>query len=175
MKPEESFVGQPVRSLQTMLRTISRVEPRQTAVVPDGVYTRQTADAVATFQRRKGLPATGNADNATWDAIVREFKTARVETEPARVIQIVLEPGASFKPGQEHPNVFLLQSILTVLALSYEAIPMVEHTGIMDAATVAAVTAFQTASDLPASGSVDKTTWKHLALHYAQAVGQPED
>lgn len=175
MKPEESFVGQPVRSLQTMLRTISRVNPRQRSVVPDGVYTRQTADAVAVFQRRNGLPVTGNADNATWDAIVKEFKAARIETEPAQVIQIVLEPGEAFRPGQEHPNVFLLQSILTILAMSYEAIPMVEHTGVMDAATVAAVTAFQTASDLPASGSVDKTTWKHLALHYAQAMGQPEE
>ena len=26
MKPEESFVGQPVRSLQTMLRTIAQVK-----------------------------------------------------------------------------------------------------------------------------------------------------
>ena len=175
MKPQESFVGQPIRSLQTMLRAISRVDPRQTAVVPDGIYTPQTAEAVSVFQRRSGLPVTGITDNATWDAIGRQYRTARIETEPAQVIQIVLDPGEVLAAGQSHPNVYLLQSILTILALSYEAIPMPDHTGVMDAATVAAVTAFQTASDLPPSGNVDKTTWKHLALHFAQAAGQPED
>lgn len=175
MKPQESFVGQPVRSLQTMLRAISRVDPAQPSVMPDGVYTRQTADAVSAFQRRNGLPVTGTVDNATWDAIVRVYRTARIETEPAQVIRIVLDPGEVLTAGQEHPNVFLLQSILTILALSYEAIPMPDHTGVMDAATVAAVTAFQTAADLSVTGNVDKTTWKHLALHFAQAAGQPED
>ena len=175
MKPEESFVGQPIRSLQTMLRTIRKIRPEQPAVVPDGIYTQQTRDAVAAFQRRKGLPVTGTADNATWDAIVKEFRLARIETEPAQPVRIVLDPGEVLRAGTESPYIYLLQSLLTVLALSYEAIPMPEHTGVMDGPTRAAVTAFQTAADLPPTGNVDKTTWKHLALQYAQAAAAPEE
>lgn len=174
MKPQESFVGQPIRSLQTMLRTIAQVTPNQPSVIPDGVYTRQTADAVSAFQRRRGLPVTGVTDNRTWDAIVLEFENARIETEPAQVIQIVLDPGEVLRRGSENPNVYLLQSLLTILALAYEAIPMPDHTGIMDAKTVQAVTAFQLASGLPATGEVDKKTWKQLALQHTQASEQPD-
>ena len=72
MKPEESFVGQPVRSLQTMLRTIAQVTPARYVPEADGVYSRRTANAVAEFQRRNGLNPTGVTDQDTWDQIVRE-------------------------------------------------------------------------------------------------------
>ena len=78
MKPQESFVQQPVRSLQTMLRTIARIEPGQMNVMPDGIYGSQTAAAVRSFQRRMGLNPTGLADQTTHEAIVREFEIARV-------------------------------------------------------------------------------------------------
>ena len=51
MKPMESFVDQPIRSLQTMLRTIAAVEPGQKNVMPDGIYGSQTAAAVRSFPR----------------------------------------------------------------------------------------------------------------------------
>ena len=59
MKPGESFVGQPVRSLQTMLRVIAEDGGYIPTVVPDGIYGPQTATAVSTFQRRHALPITG--------------------------------------------------------------------------------------------------------------------
>ena len=47
MRPAESFVSQPVRSLQTMLRTLAEHDSRYETVVPDGVYSSQTMSAVA--------------------------------------------------------------------------------------------------------------------------------
>lgn len=175
MKPEESFVGQPVRSLQTMLRTIAQAEPRQLSVVPDGVYSRQTTDAVSSFQRRSGKNATGVADEDTWNLIVREYRKARIETEPAQVLKIVLDSGEILDRNSNSPHIYLVQSILTVLSLAYPGIPMPRHTGKMDHDTASAVIAFQLAAGLPATGSVDKTTWKQLALHYALAAGQTEE
>ena len=93
MKPGESFVGQPVRSLQTMLRILSEDDSRQPTVVPDGIYGPSTSQAVAAFQRRKGLPANGIADQQTWDAIVFDYEQALIRITKAEPIEILLEPG----------------------------------------------------------------------------------
>ena len=58
MRPPESFVGQPIRSLQTMLRVIAEDDPSHMRVIPDGIYGPETMAAVSTFQRKHGLPVT---------------------------------------------------------------------------------------------------------------------
>ena len=35
MRPTESFIGQPIRSLQTMLRVLAEENPRYIRVIPD--------------------------------------------------------------------------------------------------------------------------------------------
>ena len=62
MRPPESFVEQPVRSLQTMLRVIAEDDKSLPTVIPDGIYGPTTANAVTMFQRREGIPATGNVE-----------------------------------------------------------------------------------------------------------------
>lgn len=167
MKPEESFVGQPVRSLQTMLRTIAQVNPAMYVPEADGVYSRRTADAVAEFQRRNGLKPTGVADQQTWDRIVREFEPARVETDKAQPLHITLNPGQSIGPGEEHHLVMLVQTMLITLGLLLEGFPEVSHTGVLDPETERAILAFQLQAGLKPTGKIDKQTWKALALQYA--------
>ena len=70
MRPNESFIGQPIRSLQTMLRVIAEDDSRLPTVVPDGLYGQSTLQAVSAFQRLYGLPVTGIADRITWERIV---------------------------------------------------------------------------------------------------------
>ncbi len=167
MKPEESFVGQPIRSLQTMLRTIAQVTPARFVPEADGVYAQRTADAVAEFQRRNGLNPTGVTDQNTWDRIVREYEPARVETEKAQPVQITLNPGQEIGPGEEHHILYLVQTMLMTLGLLLEGFPAVEHTGILDPETERAILAFQLQSGLRPTGKIDKQTWKALALQYA--------
>ena len=167
MKPEESFMGQPVRSLQTMLRTIARVTPARYVPEADGVYSRRTANAVAEFQRRTGLNPTGVADQDTWERIVREFEPARVETEKAQPLQITLNPGQTIDPGEEHHIILLVQTMLITLGLLLEGFPEVSHTGVLDPDTERAILAFQLQSGLKPTGKIDKRTWKALALQYA--------
>lgn len=167
MKPEESFVGQPVRSLQTMLRTIAQVTPARYVPEADGVYSRRTANAVAEFQRRNGLNPTGVTDQDTWDQIVREYEPARVETEKAQPVQISLNPGQTIGPGEEHHVILLVQTMLITMGLLLEGFPAVRHTGILDPETERAILAFQLQSGLRPTGKIDKQTWKALALQYA--------
>ena len=58
MRPKESFVGQPIRSLQTMLRVLAEDDRTLPTVVPDGIYGPETITAISAFQRRMGLPVT---------------------------------------------------------------------------------------------------------------------
>lgn len=175
MKPAESFAQQPIRSLQTMLRTIASVEPGQMNVMPDGIYGSQTAAAVRSFQRRQGLNPTGVVDEATHARIVQEYERAYIEAEKAQPVQVTLDPGQILRRGERNNHIYLAQSMLTVLSLLDPAIPVPPHTGVLDAQTQASVAAFQTISGLPPTGEIDKRTWKDLALYYALAADQLEN
>lgn len=169
MKPGESFVGQPIRSLQTMLRTIAQVDPKQISVIPDGVYSYQTADAVRSFQENHGISPTGTVDNGTWDRIVEVFRPAQIETTQAAPVYITLNPGRTFRKGDTSQYVDLIQAMLRLFSRVFAGFPVVELTGIYDDKTEEAVVFLQVLSTLPATGILDKQTWKHLVLHYGNA------
>ena len=169
MRKPESFIGQPIRSLQTMLRIIAEADGTSPSPVPDGIYGPDTMAAVSHFQRRHGLPVTGITDQNTWEAIVAVHEPARVAIAEAEPVRIILNPNQVIRPGERHPVVFLLQAILAVLAGIYQSIAKPELTGILDPATSDALSSFQMLSGLPMTGSLDKNTWKQLAIHYPLA------
>ena len=170
MRPAESFVAQPIRSLQTMLRVIAENDALQPSVIPDGIYGQNTASAVSAFQRRAGLPVTGVADQRTWDAIVPVYQAALIDVAEAEPLRIVMNPNEVIRRGQQHPNLYLVQAILTVLSGEYASIPLPGFSGILDIPTSDSLASFQQMSLLPATGELDKRTWKHLALHYPMAA-----
>ena len=169
MKPRESFIGQPIRSLQTMLRVLAERNGQYQTLIPDGIYGPATASAVANFQRKHGLSPTGVADQATWERIVAEHGLALIEIEEAEPLHILLNPGQVIRRGERHPNVWLLQAILAVLSSQYGSISPPSHNGILDEPTVESLSAFQALNQLPMTGQLDKRTWKHLARHYPTA------
>ena len=79
MRPPESFVAQPIRSLQTMLRVIAENDPSLPSLIPDGIYAQETIEAVNAFQHSRGIPATGITDQATWEAIVVAYEDALIK------------------------------------------------------------------------------------------------
>ena len=171
MRKPESFIGQPIRSLQTMLRLIAEHDPAHQRIVPDGIYGPETVSAVSGFQRLHGLPVTGVADNDTWDAVVELYELALVEQLEAEPVAVILNPGQRIRSGERHPHLHLVQAMLTVLSEVYESIPRPSGSGILDAATADALSSFQALSGLPMSGQLDKHTWRHLALQYPLAAG----
>lgn len=166
MKPNESFVEQPVRSLQTMLRVLAKDDRRQPTVVPDGIYGPSTMNAVTAFQRRNGIPATGIVDQLTWDTIVSQYETALIRIGKAEPIEVLLDANQVFRYGDSSPYIYLLQSMLTQLSQDHQTIPAPGHSGVMDRTTVASLSAFQRLSDLDVTGEFDKVTWKHLVLQF---------
>lgn len=170
MRPAESFLGQPIRSLQTMLRVIAEADPSHLRVIPDGIYGTETMAAVSDFQRKHGLPVTGVTDQRTWEAIVAVYTPALVEVDRAQPLEVIFNPGQVIRRGQRHPNVYLAQSILTVLAQVYQSVAVPSLSGLLDGATADSLSTFQNLSALPMTGNLDKQTWQHLALHYPLAA-----
>ena len=170
MRPTESFIGQPIRSLQTMLRVIAEEDPRHMTLVPDGIYGPETSASVSLFQRLHGLPVTGITDQITWEALVAVYEPAFISQAEASPLEIILNPGEVIRKGQRHPNIYLVQGILQVLSERYGSISPPGSGGILDEATADSLASFQYLNGLPMTGNLDKHTWKHLALQYPLAA-----
>ena len=170
MRPNESFLCQSIRSLQTMLHTIAQTDRRIPDVIPDGIYGPTTMQSVSAFQRRSSLPVTGITNQETWDEIAKVYDLARIDVEPAEPIEIIIDRGQVYRTGDAHPHIYLVQSILTVLSQDHRSILPPEHTGVMDDDTISAIRAFQQLAGLEATGEVDKITWKHLSRHFTLNV-----
>lgn len=168
MRPEESFVSNAVRSLQTMLRVAAAGEGREISVIPDGIYGRQTMNEVAAFQRKHGLPVTGVADQPTWEIVVASYDDALPRVDRAELIEVILNPNQVIRQGEENPAILLAQGMLMILHKAY-AVAEPSLSGRLDLATAESLRHFQCLSGLPETGELDKITWKQLALQFPLA------
>lgn len=178
MRPEESFIQQPIRSLQTMLRVLSEHDDRYPAIIPDGIYGQSTVSAVSNFQRIHGLPVTGVTDQNTWEMIVAEYEPALIYVTEAQPLEIILNPNQVLRRGEESPYLYVAQALLLVLSQVYASVASPSQSGILDEATADALASFQQLSGLPMTGELDKITWQQLALHFPLAAnlhrGKPQ-
>lgn len=175
MRPPESFIGQPVRSLQTMLQVIAIAGEGYSSLIPDGIYGPETMQAVSGFQRSHGLPVTGITDRSTWDAISAAYIPALQEIDRAASITAVWNPGQIVRLGESHPNLLLVQGMLDVLSRVYHSIGQPGLTGTLDESTADALSSFQMLHRLPMTGQLDRRTWEALTRQYPLAANRLEN
>ena len=157
----------PITDLQEMLRLIYP----ETQLSKDGFYGNETKSAVERFQAENALPVTGSADLETWEAIALAYEQANILQGQAEPLLIILQPNQVLRRNSDNVHLYLIQGVLTAISRYYDQMPVVEFTGILDAATADALSWFQERSDLPATGELDKNTWRHLVKHYRSVVG----
>lgn len=174
MRPGESFVGQPIRSLQTMLRVLAEDDLTLPTVVPDGVYGQETITAVSAFQRRMGLPVTGIANQETWEAIVAAYEPALIRVGEATPIEIIMDPGKVYRRGDSSGNLYLLQGMLAFLSRYHTDINAPGQSGVLDSSTAEALAAFQLLAGLQPTGELDKITWQYLVNQFTLNVNLRE-
>ena len=174
MKPRESFVRQPVRSLQTMLRVIAKSNPSLPTVIPDGVYGPTTMQAVSAFQRNYGLNVTGVVNQDTWDKIVEIYEIAFIEIEKPEPIEILIQNSKAFQKGDSSPYIYLLQAMLIHLSNVNPLIDKPGCSGVIDNATEAAIISFQKLSGLEPSGEFNRMTWKHLTKQFTLSANRTD-
>lgn len=166
MRPDESFVEQPIRSLQTMLRVIAEDDPSLPTLIPDGIYGPSTMIAVTAFQRREGIPITGIVDEATWTQIAQAYEPALIRIGKAEPIEILLEPGQIILIGESSPYIYLLQGMLAQLSKEHDNILYPSFSGMLDELTSASLRGFQILAGLDPTGTLDRVTWTHLVRQF---------
>lgn len=169
MNAERQFYNQPIRSLQTMLRTIALFSDEYERIIPDGIYGPETQNAINTFQRNRGLPVTGITDRRTWDEIVRKYDEATESLSPAQPVNFEKWNEFPYSRGDHGARIKMAQCMLCWIADRYACVCPPNDSGTMDEMMVNSVSEFQNLSALPVTGKLDKTTWKHLALQFTMA------
>lgn len=155
-----------VREAQHYLRTISKYNPNIPMTVADGTYSDDTRDAVAAFQRERGLPETGEIDPRTWDELYKLYKEAALffseleSISPRAVGETPLTIGSAGYP------VYIIQVMLNTIAQFYDNLKGASINGIYDNETAEEIRRIQTIAGLPETGKLNRATWNALARIY---------
>lgn len=157
----------PVTELQHYLREISRCEKQLPSINPDGIYGPETKIAVMEFQKLHNLEPTGTVNEATWNAIVINYRYCMLlQGEPATIGPFPSVPGAVIKCGDTGDVVYTIQLIINKLSKRFANFHTVPVTGVYDQPTIDMVKEVQYVTHLPVTGEVDKLTWNALASLY---------
>ena len=158
--PQEiRLIGQPVRSLQTMLRELSFLYDFLPRLTPDGVFGERTLEAVMLFQREFFPPVTGRVDQATWEAIVALFVQARARLAGPLPCRGYPNCDFSVQPDQDSVHLYLVQSMFRALARLLNGIQSTPVTGQNDTATQHNIRWVQQLDGRPQTGVLDQDSW----------------
>jgi len=117
---------------------------------------------VRQFQLQYGLQDNGEANPATWLAIVEVYQ--KLLDVPVQLLSVFpREIGETIGEGRDGFTVLVISAILSTLSRKYGNLPAVEVGALYTAQLAQAVRAFQDISGLPQTGAVDRRTWNLLA------------
>ena len=170
MLPERLLIGQPVRSLQTMLRQISFVYTDLPRLIPDGIFEEETRRAVISFQQKFNLPATGAVDNDTWDAVVVVYRQTLKVAAPPGLSTVYPTSAYTVEPGDSTIHMYVIQSMFKSLSHVLDGVqpPVVDgrHTGV----SVENALWLQRRGGLEETGIFDMPTWNLLSRLYCTYI-----
>ena len=164
-----------IREMQRCLRALSYTDPAIPPPPVDGVSGNATRASVAAFQAEYGLPVTGVADAATWDALHAACRQNAVAVSPSAPLYLFPRTpvGYTVSAGDEGALVSVIQYLLreTLLGFGQDTGERAVN-GSFDPATETAVIAFQRVHSLPETGEVNTATWNRLVAeqnnHYRE-------
>lgn len=164
---ETRFLGNPVVSLQAMLRELSFYYKDFPRIIDDGIFGPATQEAVAAFQRKFGLPVTGIVDNPTWDAIVLAFNQVRKHTAPPLLTHALPDNAYTISPGQRSVYLLMIQSMFLALAQVLEEVEAPPVSGLNTLPSAQNVRWLQRKSRLPENGVFGNQEWDMLTRLYS--------
>ena len=148
--------GSSVEQVQFWLSDLAQFDSSLVRVSVDGSYGAATERAVRAFQQKQNLTADGVVGQTTWNALYAAWVDAQSD------LGGTAWPGTALRRGDTGMEVRLVQFWLRLAADNYSALRTVTVDGSYGAATVSAVTAFQSLFGLTADGVVGRSTWNKL-------------
>ncbi len=167
--------GEKVTILQYFLSVLSAFDPYIPPVTVDGIFGRDTENAVVAFQKINDLAQDGVVGDATWNAIYSQFRgvvNTVFEDNDAFRINLVPAPTETLRIGASGDTVSALQEYLNAIALDNGNESFIPVDGVYGAQTAAAVRAFQAQSGLAQTGEVNGATWEAIVSAYVGIVSQ---
>lgn len=151
------------RQVQTYLLELSHADGSLPRITVDGIYGKETAEAVRAFQGKWGLAVTGEVDDATFILLFEKFETAREE----RLGESELIPAIVFplQIGDSGSHVRILQSTLDEVLGTH-----IPKDGFFGKATEDGVRTLQKRYGLPLNGTVTRSLWGRIAKDYRTQV-----
>lgn len=163
----EGSQGVGVKTVQYYLNILAYFNPNLLSVPLDSVFGPEAAEGVRVFQRYYGLPVTAVVNTATWNVLNRIYsETVEFLPDGYSGDYAKLYPGYVLSEGMTGENVRDLQTYLAFISQNLEAIPSLSVTGYFGEQTRAAVTTFQNAFGINATGAVGAATWNTIAEQY---------
>ena len=154
-------------NLQKYLRTISYSDPKIIRPPLDGIFDSATERSVRSFQENRSLNADGIVNKATWDAIYAEYKQLKTQNADLPFFPST-PPNYKAKLGDKSIFISIVQLLLQELNAIYDGFEEIEITGIYDTATEQAIITLQQASNLEATGELDKATYRRLLYDFSR-------
>lgn len=155
-----------IREIQEYLRALAYYDPRIPTVSADGVYGKETTNAVRRFQQISGLPETGTVDPQTWDDIYLAYRALKTERQSPVRLSVFSAPSYVIRPGERNQIMFFLQMMLNAIAERYHNVTAVALTGIYDQATSNSVKELQRIFGLEQTETINRNTWDAIATVY---------
>lgn len=167
---EREMLGRPVRSLQYMLRQLSKEYEFLPEVALDGVFGEKTLEAVMMFQREFVPPVTGVVDYRTWNAIRNEWEETENKLREPRAVRAFPGNGRQAEQGERYPYMVVPQSMFRVLSYFINGISDTPEDGKHGELSAENVRWLQEKAGLPVTGVLDQRTWDALSRLYEVVV-----
>lgn len=156
--------GEEVRILQYYLAFLGFFNPKLPQIKVDGVFGKETYDAVLTFQRLYGLNVDGIVGRSTWNMIQDAYDaTFNSLPDQYKRYSSLIYPGYYITTGAKGRAVEQVQKFINAINRVNPSIPRVTVDGDYGAATQNSVRIFQTQNGLTPTGQVGALTWNALA------------
>ena len=166
MKRTTLRVGEPIRNLQHFLRHISYYYNTVPAVIPDGIFSTQTREAVVGFQDTFTLPVTGEVDFDTWSQIIFVYNELVELEEDSYIPQLFPSYGFTINAGDSSADLMIIQAMLQTLTQYFSNLGTFTITGTHDEASINLIKNLQLLADLEPTGVIDKRTFNTIAALY---------
>lgn len=155
-----------IRELQHYLRTLSLTDDRYPLLAVDGIFGKETTEAVRVFRELNGFSPAGVVDRAVWERLLREYQDALLLITDALPIAVFPFPTFVLNEGDRLPFVYVLQVVLNDLTDRLGGYSPLNINGVYDAATVERVIALKTLAEYPPTPTLDRLFWEYLVLWY---------
>ena len=161
LKYSDTGIG--VQVLHYVLQVISYFDNDLPSLRVNGTFNDNTKAMVINFQKKYGLPTTGEVDADTWDKIIQVYvNTINNIPKEYAIYEDELFPGRILALGMRGDDVKTIQKFLLKICQKFKNIPGVRVSGIFDDIMEKSVMKIQSLYNLDTTGVIEPVTWYNI-------------